>query len=150
LQPSAALRAVAVDRPLAERPVGQLPHPGGERGRRDRDHPRGAAGERRIPGDREEAHGQEDEEGPERAATHPGIMGRAEGRSSTGRAPVSKTGGCRFESCRPCKRKPRIDGAPVFSLGDRGMSWYRILVPKPVSAELRDRNGSVQDAPLAA
>ena len=28
--------------------------------------------------------------------------GRAEGRSSTGRAPVSKTGGCRFESCRPC------------------------------------------------
>jgi hypothetical protein len=27
----------------------------------------------------------------------------AEGRSSTGRAPVSKTGGCRFESCRPCQ-----------------------------------------------
>jgi hypothetical protein len=29
-------------------------------------------------------------------------MVAAEGRSSTGRAPVSKTGGCRFESCRPC------------------------------------------------
>src|SRR5207253_5756038 len=27
---------------------------------------------------------------------------RTEGRSSIGRAPVSKTGGCRFESCRPC------------------------------------------------
>src|SRR5204863_7702389 len=26
----------------------------------------------------------------------------AQGRSSIGRAPVSKTGGCRFESCRPC------------------------------------------------
>ena len=25
-----------------------------------------------------------------------------QGRSSIGRAPVSKTGGCRFESCRPC------------------------------------------------
>jgi hypothetical protein len=31
----------------------------------------------------------------------------AKGRSSTGRAPVSKTGGCRFESCRPCRGKPR-------------------------------------------
>ena len=32
------------------------------------------------------------------------IQSRAqpEGRSSIGRAPVSKTGGCRFESCRPC------------------------------------------------
>ena len=29
----------------------------------------------------------------------------AEGRSSTGRAPVSKTGGCRFESYRPCRRE---------------------------------------------
>jgi len=33
---------------------------------------------------------------------------------------TSKTGGCRFESCRPCKRKPRISGAPVFSVGNLG------------------------------
>src|SRR5262245_5778830 len=30
------------------------------------------------------------------------LEARTEGRSSIGRAPVSKTGGCRFESCRPC------------------------------------------------
>src|ERR687897_2619265 len=29
----------------------------------------------------------------------------AEGRSSTGRAPVSKTGGSEFESLRPCRRQ---------------------------------------------
>jgi hypothetical protein len=34
-------------------------------------------------------------------------LSRAEGRSSIGRAPVSKTGGCRFESCRPCSVPPR-------------------------------------------
>jgi hypothetical protein len=40
--------------------------------------------------------------GAEDAST---IRPRTEGRSSTGRAPVSKTGGCRFESCRPCRLK---------------------------------------------
>ena len=30
------------------------------------------------------------------------IVPATEGRSSIGRAPVSKTGGCRFKSCRPC------------------------------------------------
>ena len=30
-----------------------------------------------------------------------------QGRGSIGRAPVSKTGGCRFESCRPCRRAAR-------------------------------------------
>ena len=37
-------------------------------------------------------------------ARDPGRYNRVatEGRSSIGRAPVSKTGGCRFESCRPC------------------------------------------------
>ena len=34
-----------------------------------------------------------------------GRSGRSEGRSSIGRAPVSKTGGCRFKSCRPCARR---------------------------------------------
>jgi hypothetical protein len=36
----------------------------------------------------------------------------AQGRSSIGRAPVSKTGGCRFESCRPCwlERTPKAVG----------------------------------------
>ena len=37
---------------------------------------------------------------------------RNQGRSSTGRAPVSKTGGCRFESCRPCIRGPQPGGPP--------------------------------------
>ena len=36
-----------------------------------------------------------------RAGQVPGGIG-AEVRSSSGRAPVSKTGGCRFESCRAC------------------------------------------------
>ena len=35
-----------------------------------------------------------------------GTIPSAQGRSSIGRAPVSKTGGCRFESCRPCCRDP--------------------------------------------
>src|SRR5438874_4609631 len=49
-----------------------------------------------------------------------------QGSSSTGRAPVSKTGGCRFESCLPCllysglttvvsvaaERHRTIDGTP--------------------------------------
>ena len=30
------------------------------------------------------------------------LVRATQGRSSIGRAPVSKTGGCRFESCRPC------------------------------------------------
>jgi hypothetical protein len=42
---------------------------------------------------------------------------QTQGSSSTGRAPVSKTGGCRFESCLPCPsgrgRKPRSSGAFV-------------------------------------
>jgi hypothetical protein len=42
---------------------------------------------------------------------------------------VSKTGGCRFESCRPCKRKPRKSGASVSSLGDGEVSCYRFLLP---------------------
>jgi hypothetical protein len=56
-------------------------------------------------------------------------MVAAEGRSSTGRAPVSKTGGCRFESCRPCCGKPRIGGVPVYRLDDEDASSYRPLVP---------------------
>ena len=41
----------------------------------------------------------------------------AQGRSSIGREPVSKTGGCRFESCRPCwvssgRGRPPVDPAP--------------------------------------
>ena len=42
------------------------------------------------------------------------ILPATEGRSSIGRAPVSKTGGCRFKSCRPCssvQAKTRSDAA---------------------------------------
>jgi hypothetical protein len=43
---------------------------------------------------------------------------------------VSKTGGCRFESCRPCKRKPRYCGA--LPLGDGAAKSYRDLLPETV------------------
>src|SRR6185369_7520891 len=50
------------------------------------------------------------------------------GSSSTGRAPVSKTGGCRFDSCLPCHRvgNPRSmtrsqpAAAKIFLTGDPG------------------------------
>src|SRR5262249_60689191 len=45
--------------------------------------------------------------GTPRSCLH--CLARTEGRSSIGRAPVSKTGGCRFESCRPCA--PPLDAA---------------------------------------
>ena len=38
---------------------------------------------------------------------------RAEGRSSTGRAPVSKTGGWGFKSLRPCEPVGRVTGRTV-------------------------------------
>ena len=40
---------------------------------------------------------------------------------------VSKTGGCRFESCRPCTRKPRNCGAFVSVNGNAGLFWYRLF-----------------------
>src|ERR671937_324 len=43
----------------------------------------------------------------------------AQGRSSTGRAPVSKTGGCRFESCRPCWASTRNALAPSRAMRGR-------------------------------
>ena len=35
--------------------------------------------------------------------------GSPQGRSSIGRAPVSKTGGCRFESYRPCHSSSQLE-----------------------------------------
>src|SRR4051812_13720000 len=46
---------------------------------------------------------------------------RTEGRSSIGRAPVSKTGGCRFESCRPC---PSSSGQNPLRQAGFGFSAY--------------------------
>jgi hypothetical protein len=53
----------------------------------------------------------------------------AQGRSSIGRAPVSKTGGCRFESCRPCWEHPR---ARLDRSGDRQLNraLHQILVTR--------------------
>ena len=48
--------------------------------------------------------------------------GRTEGRSSTGRAPVSKTGGWGFESLRPC-RSSCIRLIPCLSRRRRGAAW---------------------------
>ena len=41
-----------------------------------------------------------------------------QGSSSIGRAPVSKTGGCRFESCLPCSRVRFVQDAPRRSAAD--------------------------------
>ena len=49
---------------------------------------------------RRRAHGRNLPRSGSTLAGQPSVV--AEGRSSIGRAPVSKTGGCRFESCRPC------------------------------------------------
>src|SRR5262245_36954755 len=52
-----------------------------------------------------------------------------QGRSSTGRAPVSKTGGCRFESCRPCKAK-----APVVGAFDSGaVGWVPVTLARTLA-----------------
>ena len=99
---------------------GERAEPPSERERTGRDDPafRPAAGaDEGRDGRRREDDGENAEEEPERAALHarsvvpgsfrqpgkPPIQSRpTQGRSSIGRAPVSKTGGCRFESCRPC------------------------------------------------
>ena len=60
-----------------------------------------------------------DEEEREQATLHnpEATLERAtQGRGSIGRAPVSKTGGCRFESCRPCY--PQIRN-PIAGIPDR-------------------------------
>ena len=59
---------------LAERPVGKLAHPDCERRARDRDHPRAAAGARRVDSDRREADSENAEQGAEGSPSHPGIM----------------------------------------------------------------------------
>jgi hypothetical protein len=54
-------------------------------------------------------------QGDQGCRNHPGTIARQpEGRSSTGRAPVSKTGGCRFESCRPCRESPALAGLSLI------------------------------------
>jgi hypothetical protein len=133
--PSAIPQRIGV---LPESPKGELPHPRRERRARDRDHPGRSSRKCRVDADGEEACGQEGEESREGAPSHAGIMVAAEGRSSTGRAPVSKTGGCRFESCRPCRlihaasphRRSDLDrvslGASSVEPNDPGLESCRV------------------------
>jgi hypothetical protein len=46
--------------------------------------------------------------------TQSGHTGPLQGRGSIGRAPVSKTGGCRFKSCRPCCRRTKVRGGALL------------------------------------
>jgi hypothetical protein len=55
---------------------------------------------------------------------------RAEGSSSIGRAPVSKTGGCRFESCLPCQKGPG-DGAFSITGPSGAREPYPCPIPEP-------------------
>ena len=99
------------DPPAHERAPSEVGHPQRERCGGERDDPRTPAGERRVDGDEPQT---------ERRARRTGLRGgcaaRAEwchsapryhsaatqGRSSAGRALVSKTRGRRFDPCRPC------------------------------------------------
>jgi hypothetical protein len=114
--PSAIPQRIGV---LPESPKGELPHPRRERRAGGCDHPRRSARKGGVDADGEEPRRQEGEESREGAPSHAGIMVAAEGRSSTGRAPVSKTGGCRFESCRPCRpihaASPHLEPGCAFS-----------------------------------
>ncbi len=83
----------------------EISHPEGEAGRCNADHDRSSTGGDRVHRKPAEGHSDRREEDRERATLHDAeaTLGRAtQGRGSIGRAPVSKTGGCRFESCRPC------------------------------------------------
>src|SRR5262245_27680354 len=51
------------------------------------------------------------------------------GVAQSGRAPVSKTGGCRFESCRPCWVRTSKSTASVVGAGDERATLYPNFVP---------------------
>src|SRR5215469_13192116 len=60
----------------------------------------------------------------------------AKGCSSTGRAAVSKTAGCRFKSCHPCVRRRRVeDGVTEDHEQDR--TEERDTTARPVTAAAR-------------
>ena len=90
----------------------EVAHPQRERGRGQRDHPRAAAFKRRVDRDEGKPERERDEKEAEKAPLHRrkgsaresrGYTPRAtQGRSSAGRALVSKTRGRRFDPCRPC------------------------------------------------
>ncbi len=81
------------------------------------------------------------------------LEGATEGRSSIGRAPVSKTGGCRFKSCRPCsnvgepERRTPTRPLPGLLLGDRlsgdgrpgGLGAKRLSVLHSIGVHWYDR-----------
>jgi hypothetical protein len=77
----------------------------------------------------------------QRLVGHAGVMpeaarlqsDEAQGRSSIGRAPVSKTGGCRFKSCRPCWAKGPQARAFLFSGPARGR-WRAAKAPDEARA----------------
>src|SRR4029078_5835795 len=95
---------------------GEVGPPERKRRRGERDDPGTAARERSPPRDKRERHRDRREETRERGPLHPRdtvshagsgyTPDAAQGRGAIGSAPVSKTGGCRFESCRPCTTKP--------------------------------------------
>ena len=60
----------------------------------------------------------------------------AEVRSSSGRAPVSKTGGCRFESCRACWWGATGYG-PLARLGQSGSLCVRPIAPTTTALSSR-------------
>src|SRR5215213_9964964 len=91
-------------------------------------------------------------------------IARTEGRSSTGRAPVSKTGGCRFESCRPCRLdqaetayerrflyRPYPNSLPLASAGIRlrtGTTGTHPKLPEPATKVVSNAEyrGALTDA----
>ena len=117
--------------------------PEADHGRRHTDHDRRAPGPYCGHGDPDEEDREEEEEHAENATLRRGGHPRdstgpkdrdynrsaTQGRSSTGRAPVSKTGGCRFESCRPCTAWLK----PLETAGD-----WRALANNWRAAQRRD------------
>ena len=85
--------------------AGEVAHPEREPCGGDPDHDRPAPGEHRVDRQCGESDGDREKEERKRATLHDAeatLLRATQGRGSIGRAPVSKTGGCRFESCRPC------------------------------------------------
>src|SRR6185312_4509873 len=63
------------------------------------------------------------------------ILGATEGRGAIGSAPVSKTGGCRFESCRPCctfPAKPPLPLPPLATDRRFGTENFELVQAAPL------------------
>src|SRR6478735_6702088 len=127
--------ALGADSP--HRTQGEAPHPDRQGGRRNRKHP---LSRRRAPerDSRERERQHAEERGHRHAAMllPPGwsagradtIVRAAQGRGAIGSAPVSKTGGCRFESCRPCSGSPALGGSSLKVLVVDDQWPMRLLV----------------------